>query len=384
MSQIVICGGGIAGVSTAVIFAKAGYSVTLIEKYDKGEVGNLEAGEVIRSEAVRILNKFGFLMNFKDDSNIILREGEKRELWHYELGKLGDFLYNYYAPEYPVIHAMHKYIVKLLYKHLEDISNVDLLFNTEVTEISDYKDGTRKVTVRSRKDGSKREFLGNLVIVADGSNSSLRTKLGVPTEYYDYNAGYLMLYVSKPTDFTWGRFYLTKQGFVGVFPTSENMIRIAVELTPTQLKEWLKNSDDEIITRVSNMVGMLKGCKIIKRGLYYHVVKRHVKRYVFDGLAIIGDAAHTTHPMLGQGMAMVFNDVEAIYETLIKNNVKEFNYKILKEYEGRAKPFNTLVLENNHKLFFYFHELIKNSKSYENLVKDMIQMGFVPTNVNFN
>ena len=44
------------------------------------------------------------------------------------------------------------------------------------------------------------------------------------------------------------------------------------------------------------------------------------QRYISDRIALIGDAAHSNHPMAGQGMNMGINDAAILANCIIKNS----------------------------------------------------------------
>ena len=67
------------------------------------------------------------------------------------------------------------------------------------------------------------------------------------------------------------------------------------------------------------------------------MIRRHAKTYVSERVALIGDAAHTTHPMLGQGMSMVFSDVSIMSEILKSDSARVSTTEALQEYERRAR-----------------------------------------------
>jgi 2-polyprenyl-6-methoxyphenol hydroxylase-like FAD-dependent oxidoreductase len=244
MQKIVICGGGIAGAACAVVLSTLDYSVTMLEKDSREEVGSVRRGETLRSEVCKTLSKFGLLSYFNREDAIV-RMGEIRELFHSTGGKFGDFHYDYLAPEYPVIHASHKGIVDAVYSRIEKVPNLEIKLNAQAISLSDFKDGKRKVTYRSRSDGTDHELDADLVVIADGAASRFRNILFIPTEQYDYHVGYLMFYLDHPNEIKWGRFCLGPEGFTGVFPTGGTLVRAAVEVKVEDLKDWLTASTEE-------------------------------------------------------------------------------------------------------------------------------------------
>ncbi|HZW56858.1 MAG TPA: NAD(P)/FAD-dependent oxidoreductase [Nitrososphaerales archaeon] len=385
MKQIVICGGGIAGASAAVALSTLkNCSITLIEKDTLEQVGSVKRGEALRSETCRALDRFDMLDYFKNRPDAIMRAGEVRELFHKEAGrKLGDFRYDYLAPEYPVIHTSHKVIVNAAYsKLLKAMGNVEVRFGTDALGLSDFKDGRRNVLCKSRADGSEDRVDADLVIVAEGANSRLRDALHIPTVEYDYRVGYLMLYLDSKHPIKWGQFHLSREGFTGVFPTGGPLTRAAVEVRIEDLKWWLTSAVEEQEAKLAERAWSLEGCKIEETGIFYHVLKRHAQKYVGDGVCLIGDSAHTTHPMQAQGMSMALNDILHLYRLIEKlgddGGREVFTKEVLSEYESRARPFNTNVLESNHTLFGYFEKLSQNVESFPECLPFMEKVGFKP------
>ncbi|MCJ8168278.1 2-octaprenyl-3-methyl-6-methoxy-1,4-benzoquinol hydroxylase [Pseudomonas sp. A3.4] len=71
--------------------------------------------------------------------------------------------------------------------------------------------------------------------------------------------------------------------------------------------------------------------------------QRHAKRYVAEGLALVGDAAHTIHPLAGQGVNLGFMDTAALAEALLHAIGRGENFaskRVLGRYERRRMPHN--------------------------------------------
>jgi 2-octaprenylphenol hydroxylase len=75
--------------------------------------------------------------------------------------------------------------------------------------------------------------------------------------------------------------------------------------------------------------------------------QRHAKRYVAQGLALIGDAAHTIHPLAGQGVNLGFLDAAVLAEVLLQASARGerlADVKVLSRYERRRMPHNLALM----------------------------------------
>jgi 2-octaprenylphenol hydroxylase len=85
--------------------------------------------------------------------------------------------------------------------------------------------------------------------------------------------------------------------------------------------------------------------------------QRHAKNYVLPRVALVGDAAHTIHPLAGQGVNLGFSDVEALVDEIGRaiergNDIGDIG--TLNRYQRRRKPHNLAamaVMEGFKRLF---------------------------------
>ncbi|MFK5892619.1 MAG: FAD-dependent monooxygenase, partial [Pseudomonadota bacterium] len=119
--------------------------------------------------------------------------------------------------------------------------------------------------------------------------------------------------------------------------------------TTPQIAEQLLSLDDnnfnqQLQETFGNVLGEIQVC--CERGAF-PLRLRHAKQYVKPSLALIGDAAHTVHPLAGQGVNLGFLDAEALANELlrgIKNNKSPGDYLLLRKYERARKASNVTML----------------------------------------
>ncbi|CAH8373728.1 unnamed protein product [Eruca vesicaria subsp. sativa] len=74
---------------------------------------------------------------------------------------------------------------------------------------------------------------------------------------------------------------------------------------------------------------------------------RHAKDYVVNRVALVGDSAHTVHPLAGQGVNLGFADACALSRAIAEGialgtDIDEAN--LLKRYEAERKPANIAMM----------------------------------------
>ncbi len=112
-----------------------------------------------------------------------------------------------------------------------------------------------------------------------------------------------------------------------------------------EAKHWSKEQLAKQLTLAFE--SMLGRVEVVDKVAVYPLIMRHVDQYVQSGLALIGDAAHTMHPLAGQGVNMGLLDAAALLE-IIENALSQrknyADYYILRRYERWREGENNLML----------------------------------------
>ena len=197
------------------------------------------------------------------------------------------------------------------------------------------------------------EIRSPLVIAADGAHSAVRRLTGGETREWDYlhHAIVTSVRCEKPhQDTAWQRF--TDEGPLALLPLQhsdgKNWCSI-VWSVPEEKAQQIMALDDAAFCAAlgeacENRLGIIEHAD---KRYSIPLRQRHAKRYVAQGLALIGDAAHTIHPLAGQGVNLGFLDAAVLAEVLL-NAVQRgediASERVLSRFERRRMPQNLAMM----------------------------------------
>ena len=199
-----------------------------------------------------------------------------------------------------------------------------------------------------------RELRAPLVIAADGANSAVRRLAGCATREWDYlhHAIVTSVRCSKPHQQTaWQRF--TDDGPLAFLPlakadNAEHWCSIVWSTTPAEAERLMALDDAAFCHELGKAFEWRLG-EVLESDPRHCIPlrQRHAKRYVEPGLALIGDAAHTIHPLAGQGVNLGFLDAAVLAEVLLHARERGEDLagiKVLSRFERRRMPHNLAMM----------------------------------------
>ncbi|MBT2340293.1 MULTISPECIES: 2-octaprenyl-3-methyl-6-methoxy-1,4-benzoquinol hydroxylase [Pseudomonas] len=192
-----------------------------------------------------------------------------------------------------------------------------------------------------------------LVIAADGANSAVRRLTGVATREWDYLHHAIVTSVRcvRPHRLTaWQRF--TDNGPLAFLPLERDgqhdWCSIVWSTTPGEAQRLMALEDSDFCRELERAFeGQLGTVLSADSRLCVPLRQRHAKRYVAEGLALIGDAAHTIHPLAGQGVNLGFLDAAMLAQVLLQaaaRGERLADVKVLSRYERRRMPHNLALM----------------------------------------
>ncbi len=190
-----------------------------------------------------------------------------------------------------------------------------------------------------------------LVIGADGGTSKIRTLAGFETREWNYDQHAIVTTVTTtlPHQLTaWQRFMPT--GPLAFLPlmvagdTSQQNCSIVWSCAPALAGQLLALDDAEFAQQLEQAFESRLGkIQAVATRQAFPLRQLHALNYVNAGVALVGDAAHTIHPLAGQGVNLGFADAEAL-AAILKHAVarkEDFaSLQILSRYQRQRKPAN--------------------------------------------
>lgn len=168
-------------------------------------------------------------------------------------------------------------------------------------------------------DGGSRLLRAGLVVAADGGDSAVRRRLGIPVRERGYGQDAVITTVTaeRPQPgVAFERF--TDSGPLALLPLSEGRYSVVWTAWEAQTPGLLALSDPEFCERLQTRFGWRVGrLRRPARRLAYPLKLLLAEESVRPRLVLIGNAAHTLHPVAGQGLNLGLRDVAALAEVVV-------------------------------------------------------------------
>lgn len=233
-----------------------------------------------------------------------------------------------------------------LLERLHD-SHLGLLGNARLEQLRRSGDGW----LLKLADG--RELRSSLLVAADGANSAVRRLAGCATREWDYlhHAIVTSVRCARPHQATaWQRF--TDDGPLAFLPLrrgdDDHWCSIVWSAVPAEAERLMALDDEAFRHELGKAFEWRLGeVSQVDRRLCIPLRQRHAKRYVESGLALIGDAAHSIHPLAGQGVNLGFLDAAVLAEVLLhalERGEQPNDVRVLSRYERRRMPHNLAMM----------------------------------------
>ncbi len=314
--DILIVGGGMVGASLALALRHSGLRLGVIEAVPYGAVAQPSYDD--RSVALaygsrRIYTGMGVWQRIEQAGVTPIRRIHVSDRGHFGSARLDSAAMGVEAMGYVV---ENRVLGAALMQLLAASENIHLI---SPAEVHDVEFSAHAAHVSLTQAGVSSQLSARLLVAADGGRSIVRTRLGITTTREDYAqcAVITNITLEHPHDgVAYERF--TEHGPLALLPMSDNRCSMVWSLPPVEAERMLVLSDSEFLQELHTCFGDRLGA-FVKTGKRrsYPLTRTRVDEQVRPRLVLIGNAAHTLHPVAGQGFNLGLRDVAALAQVLV-------------------------------------------------------------------
>ena len=344
--DIAIVGGGIAGVTLAAALKDSGLAVVIIEAQQQSVAIAKGQAYAIHLSSKRIWESLGVWPSIEPQvqhfNQVRMSDADCRHVVRFKPSDLGAKTLGHVAE--------HRVLLKELLGFVETCENVAWQCPAQVTATRDCEShvevdlqgiGTEPAPIRTLKV--------RLVVGADGSTSQVRQRSDIKTRGKAYWQSCLVATIQTEKfhqNTAYERFW--PSGPFAILPVTDTCCRVVWTAPHTEAQALLALDNATFIDKLTERYGAQMGKLVLVGDRFLFPAKlMHSCEYVRSRLALVGDAAHSCHPVGGQGLNLGIRDVGALAQVLRESHTKGEDIgslRVLKRYERWRRWENRLSL----------------------------------------
>lgn len=313
--DLIIVGGGMAGASLAIALSGRGLKLALVEAAmpTVDSVPNYDDRAIALAwGSSRIFSGLGVWQD------ISARAEPIREIHVSERGGFG-FTRLHHAQEGV---AALGYVVTardlgaVLLESLSSCEDVELIAPARVTSVHTTE---QLASIGVQRDGELVNLETSLLVAADGGHSFIREQLHIATHHWDYAQHAIIANISPSRPHHGVAFErFTEQGPVALLPMSEQRCALVYTVEDKELEAVQGLDDQQFLALVQQRFGWRLGrFEQVGKRTAYPLSHIRALQSVHQRAVIVGNAAHTLHPIAGQGFNLGIRDVAALAEVVL-------------------------------------------------------------------
>ncbi len=226
--------------------------------------------------------------------------------------------------------AENRVLGDVLHQRLQQDANVELHCPAGLISL---EQGHDRVIATIRDNGKESVIRARLLVAADGVISQVRDLLHIGSSVQDYGQTAVIANVTpgiRHNNVAYERF--TDQGPIAFLPMTQNRCSVVWTVPGSQADELMKLGDADFLQQLQQRFGFRLG-QLHKAGKRQAYPLKLVEstQVVRDRVVIVGNAAHSIHPVAGQGFNLALRDI-AILTELISTTEDPGDSKMLQSY----------------------------------------------------
>ncbi|TNH00782.1 FAD-dependent 2-octaprenylphenol hydroxylase [Testudinibacter sp. TR-2022] len=352
-ADVVIIGGGMVGLALAAALENSACQIVIVEAFapDPNSLPNLSNRvSALNLASQKMLHQFGVWRSLKqgrccDYSQMEVWEKDSFAKIDFDAASLGLDQLGYIIENQLIRHHLWQKITRQ--------TNVEILHGKPKS-----LNINQQCALLTLEDGTM--LTGKLVVGADGANSWLRQQTDIPLNFRDYGHRALVCNVETVEPHLHSaRQIFSHDSILAFLPLQQPHLCSIVWSQPPEAAEQHLNMDDQAFNKALNIAfdNRLGLCNVVGKRQTIPLTARYARDFVKPRIALIGDAAHTIHPLAGLGVNLGFMDAMALAQEIEKNlqqhvDIGELRY--LRHYERwrKSEAVKMLVAMQGFKSLF--------------------------------
>ncbi|RWR02645.1 2-octaprenyl-3-methyl-6-methoxy-1,4-benzoquinol hydroxylase [[Pantoea] beijingensis] len=362
--DVVIVGGGMVGAALASGLAQQGFAVAVLEQQPP------EAFDAARDPDVRISAIGSASVDLLKQLEVwpaieAMRAAPYRKLetWEWQTARVMFDADSLGLPE--LGYMVENGVLQLaLWQRLQQ-QKVSLFCPATLKRIEQYNGGWT-LTLNNEE-----QLQARLVVGADGANSFVRQQAGIGINGWNYTQSCMLITIRAEHDTgdtTWQHF--TPQGPRAFLPLFDNWASLVWYDSPARIRQLQALPMAQLQKEIQASFPARLGHFTPVAAASFPLVRRHATHYVQQGIALVGDAAHTINPLAGQGVNLGYRDVDALIDVLThaRNNAEDWSSEsVLLRYQRKRQKDNLLMQTGMDLFYFAFSNRIPPLRILRNL-----------------
>jgi 2-polyprenyl-6-methoxyphenol hydroxylase-like FAD-dependent oxidoreductase len=306
----VIVGGSLAGCTAAILLAREGARVALVEKQPDPAAFKRMCSHFIQASAVPTVERLGLLEPFVAAGEVRPRARAWTRWGVVEA-----------PPEQAAlgINLRREVLDPLLRRTAMEEPGVEPMLGWTATRL--LRDGERfSGTAAVDREGNEVELVAPLLVGADGRDSRVAKLAGLsekvlPHERFAYG-GYFE--GPPPESAPDGTIWMADPQFMAVFPTDADLNFYAAMPTKERLPEFKRDPEKALVDFISDFPDPppIRESRLVGDVLGKLEMPNRVRQLTAPGLAMVGDAALATDPLFGIGCGWAFQSGEWLADSV--------------------------------------------------------------------
>jgi len=327
--DIIIAGGGLVGATMACLLDDLHLKVALVDQapFNPAQIpfanDSLAFDPRVSALTAASIQLFTDLGVWQDIANARVCQYQEMDVW--DADGTGSIQFSAAAIQQPALGAIteNSLILSALYKKIAALKSLDLIVPFEIKTLEKFQlDGEQHLKITS-EDGE--QLITRLLIAADGGNSRVRQLANFTCKEWNYNHQALVTTVRTELGHqhtALQRFMTTGPlAFLPLVPSADSAddtyCSIVWSSVPEKTAALMALSDEEFRQELGAAIEhRLGSIQWSDKRFAFPLSQRHATTYAQDNIVLVGDAAHTIHPLAGQGVNLGLLDVKALSDEL--------------------------------------------------------------------